>query len=825
MFRLSAALLLLLLLLVGAGPGCETDVEGDEPGECSDGADNDQDGAADCDDSGCSADAACAGDDDDAAPDDDDSAAGDDDDSATDDDDAGPDACSFEGLEGLDATPLPATVPLGEFEVDLSAEGLVVRHSDEPGRALFTPPSGSSWLRLARARLEAEEHQGSFELVEEVLTRCSEPVIGSAHSQTGSLLLVGGFSDEERACSEAGWTARICEAGEHRLSIEITADDPTFDLIALRSESDAEEYVWGAGEQFPHESLNLKGRELPIIAQEGGLGRGHLPITPAVEAFSEGSGGSEDSTYYAAAHYITSRNRSLFLENTETAFFDFSADDVIEMRLHAPRMAAQVVHGTEPLELIQRFTDWTGRMVGPPAWANEGAIVALARPLDESLAHVDDLLAEGAALSAVWNQTWSGTATTFIGEQVLWNWVLNETAHPGWHEWVQDLDDRGLRVLCYINSMFRELPEDVGPVSRDLFEEGMDAGHFVRDEEGEVLMLPVTAFDVALLDLSDEEARTWMKGVIQDEMLTGAGCSGWMADFAEALPFEAHMGDGTAGDVWHNRYPVAWAELHREALAEAGRLDDVLVYNRSGHTATPGAAMTMWQGDQLVTWDRFDGLVSAIHGLVSGGFSGISVNHSDIGGYTSMAWLELGYTREEKLLERWSEMAAFTSLMRTHEGNQPGLNAQVYSNQETRAHFARMPRVYRALAFYRAQLFDEAATLGWPVVRHLVMHWPSEEALYDVSDQFLLGSEILVAPIKNKCFTWPVCPYDKDVTLPPGEWVHLWTGQVYGDLQNVSEVTVSAPLGEPAVFYPRGSMVGSMFVANLVAEGIDVASP
>ena len=170
-------------------------------------------------------------------------------------------------------------------------------------------------------------------------------------------------------------------------------------------------------------------------------------------------------------------------------------------------------------------------------------------------------------------------------------------------------------------------------------------------------------------------------------------------------------------------------------------------------------------------------------------------------------------------------MAAFTSLMRTHEGNQPPLNAQVYSEQDNRDHFARMTRVYRALAFYRTQLFAEATTKGWPVVRHLLMHWPEEEALYNVSDQFLLGSEILVAPIKNKCFTWPLCPYSKEVVLPPGQWVHLWSGTTYGEADAVSAVKVPAPLGEPAVFYPVGSAVGATFVANLIAEGIEVPQP
>ena len=83
----------------------------------------------------------------------------------------------------------------------------------------------------------------------------------------------------------------------------------------------------------------------------------------------------------------------------------------------------------------------------------------------------------------------------------------------------------------------------------------------------------------------------------------------------------------------------------------------------------------------------------------------------------------------------------------------------------------------------------------------------------------------MVAPIKNKCFSWEEdCEYNKVVVLPPGQWVHLWTGAIYGDVQDVSEVTVPAPIGEPAVFYPLGSLVGETFVGNLLTEEIPVAT-
>ena len=79
-----------------------------------------------------------------------------------------------------------------------------------------------------------------------------------------------------------------------------------------------------------------------------------------------------------------------------------------------------------------------------------------------------------------------------------------------------------------------------------------------------------------------------------------------------------------------------------------------------------------WLGDQMVTWDAYDGLQAALKGLITGGISGIPLNHSDIGGYTSISALTVGFTRELNLLERWTELNTFSPAFRTHEGNQPG---------------------------------------------------------------------------------------------------------------------------------------------------------
>jgi alpha-glucosidase (family GH31 glycosyl hydrolase) len=126
-----------------------------------------------------------------------------------------------------------------------------------------------------------------------------------------------------------------------------------------------------------------------------------------------------------------------------------------------------------------------------------------------------------------------------------------------------------------------------------------------------------------------------------------------------------------------------------------------------------------------VSWDEHDGIKSAVTGLLSSGLSGYSLEHSDIGGYTAIDHPLLKYHRSKELLMRWSELAAFTVVFRTREGNRPEVNHQIYSDEETLRHFSRLASVYAAWKPYKMELVREVAETGLPVVRHPLIHSPA----------------------------------------------------------------------------------------------------
>jgi sulfoquinovosidase len=174
----------------------------------------------------------------------------------------------------------------------------------------------------------------------------------------------------------------------------------------------------------------------------------------------------------------------------------------------------------------------------------------------------------------------------------------------------------------------------------------------------------------------------------------------------------------------------------------------------------------------------------------------------------------LQYHRSKELLMRWIELAAFTVVFRTREGNRPEANHQIYSDEETLRHFSRFAKVYAAWKPYRMELVKEAAERGLLVVRHPFVHYPRDPEVCGLDYQFMGGSEFMVAPVLD--------PGEDtvEVYLPEGRWVHLWSAREYGSPMEGVYKTVRAPIGEPAVVYKEGSKTGRSFREELQRRGL-----
>lgn len=724
------------------------------------------------------------------------------------------------GAGGLAAASVPhaartqaaaASYPAGNFLIGRSADGLLVTHRDAPGRVLWETVAGGDFLVAETATARVQDvgtPQGAFRIDDMVAASFGRPAIDTVDSDGSTVTVRGRLAGDGRGI---GFRLAFEALSATHLRFTLATDAPDINRIRLLAASDAAEALFGFGQQLTY--VNQKGYLLPILVQEHGVGRGQPGITELVDLLANRGGGTPFTTEAPAPHYLSSRLRSLFLENTDYSTFDMRRPDRIEIKVWSGSMTGRILYGRTPLDLVEAFTAYAGRMRVLPDWIHEGLIIGTQGGTAAVRRKLDAANRAGIPVAALWLQDWTGVRVTSSGRQLWWNWRLDETHYPGWRRLVADLERQGARMLVYINPFL-----SIEPGHDDLYRDASARGYLVKSADGSPFLNRNTTFSAALVDLSNPAARAWIKEIMKTALIDNAGASGWMHDFGEALPFDAVLYGGADPAAWHNRYPQEWAQVAREAIEEAGRGNDIVFFDRSGFTRSPGASTLFWLGDQIQNWNAFDGIKTAVAGMLSGGMSGASLVHSDTGGYVAFQTVLAGraiplIARTPELLMRWTELSAFTAVLRTHEGLVPAISVQFDDSPELLAHMARFARVYRGLGAYRKRYIAEAAARGYPLARHPFLHYPDDPETWGLRYQYLLGPDLLVAPVLDRDAR------TVDVYFPQGAaWTDLWSGAQAGTPGRWA--TMPAPLGRPAVFLREGAEAAGLILDGLRGVGV-----
>lgn len=214
---------------------------------------------------------------------------------------------------------------------------------------------------------------------------------------------------------------------------------------------------------------------------------------------------------------------------------------------------------------------------------------------------------------------------------------------------------------------------------------------------------------------------------------------------------------------------------------------------RAGTALSPANTTLFWMGDQLPTFDAFNGMHSAVIGIMNSGLCGFTIGCSDIGGYTCHA----SCMRTQRLVERWVEMNTFSDMvMRSHPSNMPEAY-QLWESPEILAHLACFVNIHVALADYKQMLMKDAQNEGTPCTRPMLLHFRDDPKARKNISQFMCGENILMAPVFDETAE------SVTVYLPgPTIWTHVWSGKLYDvTFEGMELVDFAAPVGQPAVFY------------------------
>ncbi len=575
------------------------------------------------------------------------------------------------------------------------------------------------------------------------------------------------------------------EDGVYKLNFSSTDEKININRIWIRLPSPKDEYIYGCGEQFSE--FNLKSKKVPLWVSEQGVGRNKKDIITHFANWKDDAGGDWWTTYYPQPTFVSSKKYYCHVNGSSYIIFDFSKPNYSELEIWQFPIEVEIYSGNSVQEVTKKLGDRIGRQEPLPDWVYDGAILGVQGGTEVMLSKIEKMKKAGLKIAGVWIQDWEGKRVTSFGKQLMWNWEYSKEMYPNLPDTIVKLREEGIRVLGYINPFLA--------LEGNLYKEASERGYVIRKKDGSEYHVVVTTFPAAVVDITNPEAYEWLKDVIKKNMI-GIGLSGWMADFGEYLPTDAVLYSGESAEIFHNKYPALWAKLNYEATKEAGVYEDIIYFMRAGYTGSTKYSRLFWNGDQMVNWSLDDGIPSVIPASLSLSTIGAGFVHSDIGGYTTLAKNVpdiVKTTRSKELFMRWTELAVFTPVMRSHEGNWPDENVQFDYDEQVIEHFVKMTDLHVKLKGYFKKLALEYYNEGKPVIRPLWYHYVGERE-YNEKYEFLLGEDILVAPvIRPNVEEW-------NVYLPNDEWIHIWSGKMFGK----GEYTVSAKIGEPPVFIRKG---------------------
>ena len=536
--------------------------------------------------------------------------------------------------------------------------------------------------------------------------------------------------------------------------------------------------------------VDHRGQKFPIWVSEQGIGKTDNEETPNLWFLQ----GTRHQSYLAVPTMLAPRAGASFGLHSPTLYrsiWDLCATDAnrLEVEVWEGRAALVLSPGPSPLDVIEQQTARTGRIPEQmPDWTF-GVWMEAIGGTEAVRNEAQALRAAKIPASALWTEDWRGGIDVGRMYRLEEDWRWDEELYPQLPQLIEQLHDDGFRFMTYFNTF---VVEDV-----DVEAELRDGGHLVVDRRGDPYEFLAPDSETSFLaDLFQPASREFIKNELKAALQLGI--DGWMADFAEWYPADPQTvapSDGSDSEAAHHRYPVEWAKLNREVVNEVGD-DDVVIFHRSGYTGSQSQAHVVWAGDQRTTFGEDDGLATIVPLLAGLSVTGFPVVTHDIAGYISAT--NPPSTRE--LFWRWTSLGALAPVMRTHHGRSIIDNWRWDRDAETIAHFKSWADLHTRWFPYWAGLARDASETGAPIIRPLALYAPEDINTHNIKDQFMIGDDILAAPVVTSSVV------ERQVYLPKGRWYPL-DGLTRGPVTGPDTLLESATLGELPMFARSGAVV------------------
>ncbi|GAB6098495.1 glycoside hydrolase family 31 protein [Halanaerocella petrolearia] len=485
----------------------------------------------------------------------------------------------------------------------------------------------------------------------------------------------------------------------------------------------------------------------------------------------------------------------IYFDNTYKSHFDLgtTGKDYYSFWAEGGKMDYYFINGPELKAVISDYTELTGKMPLPPKWAlgyhqsrysyyPETKVRDLAETFREKEIPCDAIHFD----------------IHYMDDYKIFTWDRDRFPNP--EQMLGDLGEDGFKPITIIDPGVKTDP------NYDLYQEGIENDYFCKYLNGEYYTGEVWPGECVFPDFTQQEVRDWWGDLHQK--LVDQGVKGIWNDMNEPAVFNktdtmdvdvVHQNDGDLGThaEFHNLYGFLEDQGVYEGLKKHLPDERPFVLTRAGFAGIQRYS-AVWTGDNRSFWEH---LKLAMPMLMNLGLSGVPFSGTDVGGFTGDS--------NGDLLARWTQLGTFMPFFRNHcEIRAIDQEPWAFDEEHEEIITKYIELRYKFLT-HIYNLFYKASQNGLPVMRPLVLEYPTDEETYNLSDQFMVGDSIMAAPVHEP---------DRDkrmIYLPAGTWYDFWTGEEYEGGQHL---IVDAPLDTLPLYVKAGSILPLAPVMNYVGE-------
>ena len=478
----------------------------------------------------------------------------------------------------------------------------------------------------------------------------------------------------------------------------------------------ADEMIFGCGESAT--GLNKAGQKVNLFV-------------------TDPRGPETDQMYKPIPFFMSNRGYGMFMHTSAPVTCDFGATYIglNKMFMGDENLDLFVFFG-EPKDILDEYIDLVGKPGMPPLWSF-GTWMSRITYFSEKEGY--DVAANIRKNKYPCDVIHFDTGWFDVDWQCDYKFSENRFQNP--QQMLKDLRSQGFHVCLW------QLPYFT-PKNR-YFSELIEKDMYVKNGNGE---LP---YEDVVLDFSNPETVKWY----QDKLagLLNIGVSAIKVDFGEAAPLNGIYASGKSGWYEHNLYPVRYDMAVSEITKKLH--NENIMWARAAWAGSQRYPLH-WGGDAATT---NTGLLGTLRAGLSFGLSGFSFWSHDMGGFVK--------STPEDLYCRWIPFGFLTSHTRAHGA--PPTEPWLYDSKRVQDVFRKSAEMkYRLMPYVYAQA-KECTEKGLPMLRALFVEFPDDPGAWKVDDEYLFGSQILVAPLLESGMT------GRTVYLPEGKWIDYQTEKVY----------------------------------------------